>query len=176
MAKLIHFRKMQIQHATLMTNVELFQAFVAPAIFISAAGLLVLSINARLMGIVSRLRTFHKEKHLAVVAGKRQEALVLQAQIDSIQSRAHKVKNAFFYTLTGILGTMITCLMLGLTLYAQQALIVAVLIFVFSVLSQVIGVVFYISEVSVSLSSEKEEEQFYGLIDIMSEPVAEEGR
>ena len=152
-----------------MTNLELFQAFVAPAIFISAAGLLVLSINTRLMGIVSRLRAFHKEKHLAVMAGKRQEALVLQAQIDSIQSRANKVKNAFFYTLIGILGTMITCLTLGLALYAQQALIVAVLIFVFSVLSLVIGIVFYISEVAVSLSSEKEEEQFYDLIDIMSE-------
>ena len=152
-----------------MNPIELFQAFVAPAIFISAAGLLILSINARLMGIVTRLRAFHKDKHLAAVAGKRQEVLVLQAQIESIQYRAIKIKNAFFCTLLGTIGTMITCLMLGLSFYAQQALIVAVLIFVISVISMLIGMCFYISEVSIGLSSEKEEEQLYDLMDTMSE-------
>jgi len=151
-----------------MTNLELFQAFVAPAIFISAAGLLILSINARLMGIVTRLRAFHKDKHLAAMAGKKQDVLVLQAQIESIENRAQKIKNAFFCTLLGTIGTMITCLMLGLTLYAPQALIVAVLIFVLSVLSILVGMVFYISEVVISLSSEKEEEQLYDLMDVMS--------
>jgi len=151
-----------------MTHLELFQAFVAPAIFISAAGLLLLSINARLMGIVTRLRVFHKDKHLAAVAGKRQDVVVLQAQIDSIEGRATKIKNAFFFTLLGTIGIMVTCLMLGLTLYAPQALIVAVLIFVLSVLSILVGMIFYISEVAISLSSEKEEEQFYDLMDVMA--------
>jgi uncharacterized membrane protein len=151
-----------------MTQLELFQAFVAPAIFISAAGLLVLSINARLMGIVTRLRAFHKDKHVAAMAGKKQDVLVLQAQIESIDSRARKIKNAFFFTLLGIIGIMITCLMLGLTLYLPQALVVAVLVFVLSVLSILVGMVFYASEVAISLSSEKEEEQLYDLIDVMS--------
>jgi hypothetical protein len=150
-----------------MTHLELFQAFVAPAIFISAAGLLLLSINARLMGIVTRLRVFHKEKHLAAVAGKKQEVVVLQAQTESIEGRANKIKNAFFFTLLGTIGVMLTCLMLGVTLYAPQALIVAVLIFVLSVLSILVGMLFYISEVAISLSSEKEEEQFYDLMDVM---------
>jgi uncharacterized membrane protein len=152
-----------------MTNLELFQAFVAPAIFISAAGLLILSINVRLMGIVTRLRVFHKEKHLAAMAGKKQEVLILQAQIKSIESRAVKIKNAFFYTLLGVVGIMMTCLMLGLTLYVPQALIIAVLTFVFSVLSMLIGMVFYMSEVAVGLSSEREEAQLYDLIDVISE-------
>ncbi len=156
-----------------MTQLELFQAFVAPAIFISAAGLLLLSINTRLMGIVTRLRVFHKEKHLAVIAGKRQDVLILKGQIESIQYRASKIKNAFFYTLLGIIGTMITCLMLGLTLYAQQALVVAVLIFVLSVLSMLVGMIFYVSEVAISLSSEKQEEQLYDLIDAMPESIDE---
>lgn len=153
-----------------MTHLELFQAFVAPAIFISAAGLLLLSINTRLMGIVTRLRSFHKEKHLAAMAGKRQEVLVLQAQVKSIQYRAGKIKNAFFYILLGTIGTMVTCLVLGLALYASQALIIAVLIFVLSVLSMFIGMIYYMSEVSIGLSSEKEEEQLYELLDSMSEP------
>jgi predicted phage tail protein len=157
-----------------MTHLELFQAFVAPAIFISAAGLLVLSINARLMGIVSRLRAFHKDKHLAAVSGKRQEALILQAQIESIEYRATKIRNAFFCTLLGTIGIMITCLILGLALYVQEALIVGVIVFVLSLLSMLIGLLFYISEVAISLSSEKEEEQFYELIDVMSEPVGDQ--
>ncbi|MDD5228776.1 MAG: DUF2721 domain-containing protein [Methylococcales bacterium] len=152
-----------------MTNLELFQAFVAPAIFISAAGLLVLSINVRLMGIVTRLRAFHKEKHLATIAGKKQEVLILQAQIKSIEVRAVKIKNAFFCTLLGIAGIMMTCLILGLTLYLPQALVIAILVFVFSVLSMLVGMFFYMSEVVIGLSSEKEEEQLYELIDVVSE-------
>lgn len=156
-----------------MTHLELFQAFVAPAIFISAAGLLVLTINARLMGIVTRLRVFHKEKHLAAVAGKKQEILVLQTQIKSIEHRATKIKTAYFYTLLGIMGIMITCLVLGLSLYVSQALLVAALIFVLSVLAMLVGMLYFISEVAISLSSEKEEEQLYELIDIMSETTGE---
>ena len=147
-----------------MTDLELFQAFVAPAIFISAAGLLVLSINTRLMGIVTRLRTFHKEKHAALAAGNRQEARVLQSQIESIEHRAGKIKNAFFYTLLGIIGVMLTCLVLGLSLYMSQALVVAVLIFVISVLSLLVGMLFYASEVSIGLSSVQEEEKLYELL------------
>jgi predicted phage tail protein len=152
-----------------MNHLDLFQAFVAPAIFISGAGLLVLSINTRLMGIVTRLRAFHKDKHLAAIEGKRQEVLILQAQITSIEYRATKIKNAFFCTLLGTAGIMITCLILGLALYVPDALIVGVSVFVLSILSMLVGLIFYISEVVISLSSEKEEEQFYELIDLTSE-------
>jgi hypothetical protein len=41
-----------------MTDIaRLFQAFLAPVIFVSATALLILSISVRLMGIVSRLRS-----------------------------------------------------------------------------------------------------------------------
>ena len=53
---------------------RLFQAFVAPAIFVSATALLILSINVRLMGIVSRLRQYVHAKHLAAKEGRTQEA------------------------------------------------------------------------------------------------------
>src|ERR1035441_4798325 len=47
-----------------MTDIaRLFQAFLAPAIFVSATGLLILSINVRLMGFVSRLRQYVHAKH-----------------------------------------------------------------------------------------------------------------
>ncbi|MFZ2726898.1 MAG: DUF2721 domain-containing protein [Methylococcaceae bacterium] len=149
------------------TKLELFQAFVAPAIFISAAGLFILSINARLMGMVSRLRVFRKEKHSLALAGKKQEVLALQSQIDSIEHRAEKIKNAFFYMLLGTIGIMLTCLLLGLGLYEADILVVSVVLFVLSVLSMLIGMIYYVSEVSVALTSVKEEEKLYDLIDII---------
>jgi ABC-type siderophore export system fused ATPase/permease subunit len=149
----------------MLTKLELFQAFVAPAIFISAAGLFILSINTRLMGMVSRLRIFRREKHIAVQAGKRQESLALQSQIESIELRAGKIKQAFFYMLLGTIGVMITCLLLGLSLYEDQVIIVAVILFVLSVLSMSVAMMFYISEVSIALTSVHEEEKLYDLID-----------
>lgn len=148
-----------------MTDLELFQAFVAPAIFISGAGLLVLSINTRLMGIVTRLRTFHRERHVALDRGSRMEARVLQSQIESMEHRAAKIRNAFACTLLGIIGVMLTCLVLGLSLYVANALIVAVLIFVLSLLSMLVGVMFYLSEVTIALSSVQEEAKLYELLD-----------
>jgi hypothetical protein len=149
----------------MLTKLELFQAFVAPAIFISAAGLFVLSINARLMAMVSRLRVFRREKHIAAQAGKKQEAVALQSQIDSIELRAEKIKKAFFFMLLGTIGVMLTCLLLGLGLSINEVLIIAVFLFVLSVLSMMVGMVFYIAEVAISLSSVQEEEKLYDLID-----------
>ena len=54
-------------------------------------------------------------------------------------------------------------------MYIQQALIVDVLVFVVSILLMLVGLIFYISEVSISMSSEKEEEILYTLIDVISE-------
>lgn len=155
-----------------MTDLELFQAFVAPAIFISGAGLLVLSINTRLMGIVTRLRAFHKDKHVAIKTGNRLEARVLQSQIESIEIRAAKMRKAFIFTLVGVMGVMVTCLVLGLSLYVANALIVAVLLFVLSVLSMLIGMFHYLSEVMIGLDSVQEEEKLYQLLD--SDPALSE--
>jgi len=148
-----------------MSKLELFQAFVAPAIFISAAGLFVLSINARLMAMVSRLRVFRREKHLAAKAGRKQEAVALQSQIDSIELRAGKIKCAFFYMLLGTIGVMLTCLLLGLSLYEQEVLMIAVVLFVLSLLSMMVGMMYFLSEVAIALTSVKEEEKLYDLID-----------
>jgi hypothetical protein len=60
---------------------------------------------------------------------------------------------------------MMTCLLLGLGLYAPEALIIAVILFVLSVISMMIGMVIYLSEVSISLTSVQEEEKLYDLID-----------
>src|SRR5690349_19140997 len=83
---------------------RLFQAFVAPAIFISATSLLILSINVRLMGIVSRLRQFVHAKHDATKNGRSQEAEAYTAQIRSIEQRAETIRRCFLLVLISLAG------------------------------------------------------------------------
>jgi hypothetical protein len=67
-----------------MTDIaRLFQAFLAPAIFVSATALLILSVNVRLMGMVSRLREFVQAKQDAVQNDRLQDAEAYTVQIDS---------------------------------------------------------------------------------------------
>jgi hypothetical protein len=60
-------------------------AIFAPAIFVSATALLILSINVRLMGIVSRLRQYDHAQHDAAKNDGAQEAEAYRAQIKSIE-------------------------------------------------------------------------------------------
>jgi hypothetical protein len=141
-----------------MNNIhQLFQAFVAPAIFVSAEGLLLLSLNVRLMGIVSRLRSFLHKKHDAVKQGRLVEAEAYASQIASIEKRAEMIRRAFVLTLYCLIGTIGACLLLGAGLYWQGAEAAAAIVFVLSILSLLAGMVYYAREVEVALSSVREE-------------------
>ena len=145
---------------------RLFQAFVSPAIFVSAAALLVLSINVRLMGMVSRLREFHREHYEAATAGRVAEAKTLADQIASIEGRAGLIRRAFLFTLFCLAGTVIACLLLGLGLYWQLAQVMAAIVISGAILCLLIGTSYYIAEVLVALSSVREEAKFFRLMDI----------
>ncbi len=144
---------------------RLFQAFVAPAIFISAAALLLLSLNVRLMGIVNRLRDFQHRWHHATEAGHSQEAEVFSVQIQSIDARAELIRKAMLLTLISLAGTTVCCLLLGMALYWEFARVLAVAIFVGSILAIFAGTGHYIAEIRVALSSVREEAKYYHLID-----------
>jgi len=141
-----------------MNNIhQLFQAFVAPAIFVSAEGLLLLSLNVRLMGIVSRLRAYLHKKHDAVRQGRASESEAYATQIASIEKRAEMVRHAFVLTLYALVGTIAACLLLGAGLYWQWAEGAAAIVFVLSILSLLGGMIDYAREVRVALSSVREE-------------------
>lgn len=142
---------------------RLFQAFVAPAIFVSAAALLVLSLNVRLMGIVSRLRDFQHRHHHATAAGHVQEAEAFAAQIPSIDARAELIRKAMLLTLLCLAGTIFSCLLLGLGLYWEIARLIAVALFVAAILSMLAGTCYYAAEITVALSSVREEAKYYYL-------------
>src|SRR5947199_6371137 len=100
---------------------RLFQAFVAPAIFVSATALLILSINVRLMGIVSRLRQYVHAKHDAAKHNRLQEAEAYTTQIDSIEKRADLIRSCFLFALVSLVASTASCLLLGFGLYWIEA-------------------------------------------------------
>ena len=148
---------------------RLFQAFVAPAIFVSAAALLLLSLNVRLMGMVSRLRQYLHDKHAAAKQGRFAEADGYAAQIASIERRAELIRRAFLLTLVAVVGTIAVCLLLGLGLYWNFAYIIAVVVFVVSILSLLCGTVYYLLEVRLALSSVQDEAADARFMDLGSE-------
>jgi hypothetical protein len=132
---------------------RLFQAFLAPALFVSATSLLILSINVRLMGIVSRLRQYVHARHEALKHDRLQEAEAYSAQINLIRQRAEMVRRCFILVLTSLAGTIISCLLLGFGLYWKEAAGAAVVMFVLAIMCLLAGTIYYIREVTVSLNS-----------------------
>lgn len=152
---------------------RLFQAFVAPAIFFSATALLILSINVRLMGIVAKLRYFVHAKHDAAKSGRLQEAEAYTSQIQSIEHRAEMIRRAFLFSLVALVGTLISCLLLGLGLYWEMAAIAAVIVFVAGMLALLVGALYYIREVTVALSSVRDEARDLVFMDLGAQPEVE---
>lgn len=149
---------------------RLFQAFVAPAIFVSAAALLLLSLNVRLMGIVSRLRDFQHRHHHATQAGHVEEARGFSVQMQSIDTRAELIRKSMLLVLVSLIGTTVSCLLLGVALYNEAMGIAAVAVFVASILMLLAGACFYAAEIRVALSSVRGEAKYYDLMDRETEP------
>lgn len=146
---------------------RLFQAFLAPALFVSATALLILSINVRLMGIVSRLRQYVHAKHDATKNGRVAEADAYTAQIESIEQRAELIRRCFLLALLSLAGTIASCLLLGLGLYWPQAALTAVIVFVIAMISLFAAACYYLGEVNVALSSVRDEARDARFMDIV---------
>ena len=142
-----------------MTGAQLVAALLAPAIFISAAGLLVLSINTRMMGIITRLRGFHWERHQKERLGEHAEARVLDRQIVAITRHVIVVRNALLWVLASIILTLITCLLLGLAVLWPPANAASILFFVLGFLAMLAGLGYYFRDVSMALDAARDEER-----------------
>jgi hypothetical protein len=149
---------------------RLFQAFLAPAIFVSATALLILSINVRLMGIVSRLRQYVHAKYDAAKNERGQEADAYTAQINLIEQRAELVRRCFLLALTSLAGTIASCLLLGFGLYWTEAALAAVVLFVAAMICLLVATLYYIREVTVSLSSVRDEARDSRFMDLVRRP------
>jgi Protein of unknown function (DUF2721) len=149
---------------------RLFQAFVAPSIFVSATALLILSVNVRLMGIVSRLRQYVHAKHDAARNDRLQESDAYTEQINQIERRAEMIRRCFLLSLISLAGTIASCLLLGFGLYWKEAALAGVVVFVAAMIFLLAGTVYYIREVTVSLSSVREEARDERFMDLGAPP------
>jgi hypothetical protein len=149
-----------------MSEAQLVSALLSPVIFISAAGLLVLSINVRLMEIVSRLRSFHWECHQKERSGAHAEAQALELQIQAIEGRAVLIRNAFFWVLASIFLALVTCLLLGLAVLVPTAYAVAIPFFVLGFVAMLAGVGYYTAEVTRALAAVQDERRVLALLDL----------
>ena len=149
---------------------RLFQAFLAPAIFVSAASLLILSINVRLMGIVSRLRQFVHARYDATRNGRHEEAEAYSRQIASIEKRAEIIRQSFQFSLISLAATISSCLLLGLGLYFKDAALAAVVVFVVGMICLLVGVLYYLREVMAALSSVRDEQRDLHFMDLGVQP------
>lgn len=150
--------------------VRLFQAFLAPAIIISATGLLILSINVRLMGMVTRLRHFVHARYDASRGNRLQEAEAYDTQIESIEKRAEMIRRSFMFSLISLAATITSCLLLGLGLYYTGAALGAAIAFVVALICLLIGVLYYLREVMDALSSVHDEQRDLRFMDLGSPP------
>ena len=150
--------------------IRLFQAFLAPALFVSAISLLVLSINVRLMGMVSRLRQYIHAKHSATKNDRLQEADAYTSQIQAIEQRAEMIRRCFLLALIALAGTITSCLLLGLGLYWKDAAIAAVVVFVAALICLLGATSFYLREIMVALSSVREEARDSRFMDLGTQP------
>ncbi|MGE5735297.1 MAG: DUF2721 domain-containing protein [Acidobacteriota bacterium] len=150
--------------------IRLFQAFLAPALFVSATALLVLSINVRLMGTVSRLRQYVHAKHDAARNDRLQEAEAYTEQINSIENRAEMIRRCFVLVLISLAGSIAACLLLGFGVYWRGAAFAAAAVFVVALISLFAGTIYYIREVMVALSSVHQEARDSRFMDLGAPP------
>jgi len=155
---------------------RVFQAFVSPAIFISATALLVLSINVRFLGIVGRLRQYSQARHNAAKNNRLQEAEAYSAQIHSIERRAEMIRRSFLLALVSLAGLIVSSLLLGVGLYWKDAALVAVAVFVCAIVCLLAATIYYIREINVSLSSVREESRDERFMDLGVERERRESR
>jgi len=149
---------------------RLFQAFLAPAILVSATSLLILSINVRLIGMVTRLRQYVHAKHDAAKNGRLQEAEAYTEQINSIETRAEIIRRCFLLVLVSLAGSIASCLLLGVGIYWINAAVAAVIVFVMALFCLFAGTVYYIREVTAALSSVRQEARDARFMDLGPPP------
>lgn len=112
---------MELFHLSKLNAVQIIQLMLAPAVMISACGLLLLSINNRYSLVVNRIRLLNEEKRkLMVKVGDRapetEDNVRLESiayQIQYLVARGKLVRNAVLNYIIGIALFVLTSLLIG---------------------------------------------------------------
>ena len=103
-------------------------------------------------------------------AGVTRRPTLNTAQIQSIEQRAELMRRCFLYTLVALGGTIAACLLLGLGLYWNNAALLAVIVFVAAMVCLLAATWYYIREVTLALSSVRDEARDARFMDLGAPP------
>lgn len=149
-----------------MTAAETMRDLLAPVAMISANGLMCLALYNRLTAVITRLRMFDKERfdvHSSLVEYKenRQRLKVsdpllvrladLEHQCRLISRRARWLRDALLMMLAGVIGMLSSSLAIGLSHVWPELSSLGLVIFVTGIVCMMVGTLFAIRELAVSL-------------------------
>ncbi|TAK53687.1 MAG: DUF2721 domain-containing protein [Bacteroidetes bacterium] len=143
---------------TTVTAIQAIQAILAPAVGISAVGLLLLGLNNRYSLIISRIRLLNEEKrkfaHRLVEKSEltfteNTRFMSIRQQSEELFQRSRLVRNAILSLQTSIGLFVLTSVMIGTSLFvAKEAFrLVPLILFMLGMIAVFVGIVFAASEV-----------------------------
>ncbi len=154
---------------------QIIQQLVAPAVMISACGLLSLAQYNRLAVIVGRLRQFHHERLVVyekmLEAGEPDKQLLTRRytgigeQADQILLRAKIVRNGLACLVGCVLCMLGSSLAIGLSLMVESVQPVVVGLFILGVLNMSAAMVFALLELRASLTQVEYEHDRIGQLE-----------
>lgn len=131
------------------------QAILAPALMISASGLILLGLNNRFGAVVNRIRTLNDEKRRSLVdpeAIDREYVDTLRfesvmRQLPSLITRANYLRTSLFSLWVGVMFYLISSLLLGINFFfTARSATEAVWVFLIGLAAASVGVVFAMME------------------------------
>jgi len=146
------------------------QSILAPALMISACGLLLLCLNNRYTTVVTRIRILNDEKRkklanpeaidLEYVDALRFESVM--QQIPSLLQRANHLRRSLMLIWSGVIGFFASSLLLGASLFvATEIAAVAVWIFMLGLVCAAVGIVYALMDISLAHRVLKLEAELY---------------
>ncbi len=142
-------------------NLTVIQQLLAPVVMISASGLLCLALFNRLSTLVSRIRQFNRERleHAIRIRGagdtvRRTLELhdaALEKQIPRMLGRARILHRALMCLVSGVVAMLVCSLTIGAAMLAPAAMPAAIACFVLGVACMLVGMLFALRELTISL-------------------------
>jgi hypothetical protein len=119
------------------------QAMSAPAVFVSAGGLLLLSLNARLSAVFGRVRGLQHTD----------EGAESHRLVQALVRRARRLRNAFVFALLGVAACLTSCLLLAGGAFWHPMSVVGFVALLAGVVALLGSVGCYLAEVLLALPS-----------------------
>ncbi len=139
--------------------VKMIQFMLAPAVMISACGLLLLGVNNRYSSIANRIRLLNDERRRLVLKFKDGKELdyiesnrlaSIKKQLDQLFCRLGYVKNCIVFYSTGIFLFIITSFLIGLDFIFdfRSGIVLMMISFIAGMIAVGIGILFALKEIT----------------------------